>query len=80
MSKLWDIINFAHETGIADAEFTATFDPEHIALMEAVVQAAIDLSIMADSCPYCTNTENASAADRVVTALLDYRKERDLDG
>ena len=70
MTKLWDIIDFARQTGIADADFVATYDPEHIALMEEVVRIALN------SNPYGTCDCAGCAATQ---ALHTYRKEHGLD-
>ena len=72
MTKIQDIIDFAQQTGIADEDFVATFDPEHIALMEAVCEAAVGYIEDRDWCV----TALANAAHY----LQAYRKERGLDG
>lgn len=59
----------------ADARFIATFDPEHVALMEAVCEAAED-DYMAE--PHDDHERNRLATLNAVAALQAYRKERGL--
>ena len=85
MTKIQDIIDFARQTGIADADFTATFTPEHIALMEAAISSiAPDEYTMTEytiTCPWCGYDVLDGHNPTCEWMLLDtYRKERGLDG
>ena len=68
-----EIMEFSR-VSIADADFIATFDPEHVALMEAERSAARE---------FITQSRTADAWkewDSSRKRLNNYRKERGLDG
>ena len=57
-----------------DAEFIVTFDPEHVALMEAVIEPTL---LMDERHPGHLH-ELIERRNTAVDALIAYRKERDL--
>ena len=64
-----------------DATFIATFDPEHVALMEAVCEAADESTTCAECYDDCELTHICGAqrtTRRALSALTTYRKERGL--
>ena len=81
MAKIQDIINFARETGIADVEFMDTFDPQHIALMEAVIERTWFATDSWET-SYCCGHDlfDGHAESCPVEKLFKFRKEHGLDG
>lgn len=70
-------------SSVVDARFIATFDPEHVALMEAVVEALARAGAnywrIGDECRAWHSDVDAVADVReALDALTAYRKERNL--
>jgi len=67
-----------NSNGHSDSAFIATFDPDHVALMEAVVEAVDAVDVLGGA----STAESVQAAGRAVwdtrKALAAYRKERAL--
>ena len=79
----FDTLVVSNEDGVCctptDARFIATFDPEHIGPMNDVCEAVLDLV----KCPICAMARDKGQEHGSLCPLghlLDYRKERGLDG
>ena len=62
----------------ADARFIATFDPEHVALMEAVCEAASKIEFYSSDDGWDRTWLGASETAMAYADLQAYRKERGL--
>ena len=74
MPSIREIIDFARQTGIADADFISTFDPEHQSKIEDifdVVRGSLHSTL--------TDGEVLDVLIDMVQKLDTYRKERGLD-
>ena len=75
--RMCDLTEEAERRDRADNRFIATFDPEHVALMEAVLEAVVDNSVCV--CGKVWRYEDHLHGESCpVQALQAYRKERGL--
>jgi len=74
--RKWRYGNDEQETN--DARFIATFDPEHVALMEAVCEAASKIEFYSSDDGWDRTWLGARETAMAYEALQAYRKERGL--